>query len=198
MMHFVCSDLEGVFIPEIWKKIAIKTRIKELKMTTRECPDFNFLMKKRIKLLKEHNLKIYEILKIVKHIKPFKGAAKFLKWLRENFQLLIISDSFYEFLSPLLKELNYPTILCNSFIINKDGFIVGYRRIKKEKIINFLRRMQIKVIAIGDSYNDLEMIKNAEVGIFFNPSFKSWSKKIKIAKNYPQLKSLLKKFLNCT
>lgn len=194
-MYFVCSDLEGIFIPEIWEKIAKKTKIEELKITTKECPDFNFLMEKRIKILKENNLNIYDLEKIVRGIEPFRGAVKILEWIRKNFQLLIISDSFYDFIFPLLKKLNFPLVFCNSFIFNKRGLIIGYKRIKKKEIVRFLKKMKMKVIAIGDSYNDLEMLKEADFGILFKPAFKGIKKKIKVAKNYSQLKNLLVKFL---
>jgi phosphoserine/homoserine phosphotransferase len=113
--------------------------------------------------------------------------------LRKNFQFLIISDSFYEFLSPLLRKLDYPLVFCNSFVVDKEGFIVGYKRIRKERIIKFLKEIGIGTIAIGDSYNDLKMLKSADFGILFKPSFKDQSKKIKIAKNYTQLKKIIKK-----
>ncbi|RKX99466.1 MAG: bifunctional phosphoserine phosphatase/homoserine phosphotransferase ThrH [Spirochaetes bacterium] len=165
-------DLEGVLVPEIWINFAIKTGIEELKMTTRDEPDYDKLMKRRIKILEEHNLKLKDIQEVIESIEPLKGAEEYLNWVRMKTQAVILSDTFYEFAKPLMAKLNYPTLFCNSLIVDTDGNIVDYRlRIKdgKKKAVVAFKGLGFEVVAIGDSYNDTTMLAEADRGILFRP-----------------------------
>lgn len=171
-MYIVCLDLEGVFVPEIWIGVAEKTGIEELRFTTRDIPDYDKLMKRRLEILKRANLKIRDIQRVIQAINPLDGAVEFLDWLRDRFQLIIVSDTFVEFADPILKKLNRPTIFCNSLIIDPDGTIVGYQlrqRDGKRYVVKALKGIGFKVIAIGDSYNDTAMLGEANKGILFRP-----------------------------
>jgi len=179
-MKVVCSDLESVIFPEIWIDVAQKTKISQLKLTTREVPDYYLLMKKRIEVLRKNNIRLKDIQKIIQKIEPLKGAEKFLKWVRERFQLIILTDSFYEFLIPVVKRLNYPTVFCNSLKVNKEGFIVDcdIKKDLKLRTVNYLKSLGFKTIAIGDSYNDIRMLKASDFGILFKPP-------LEIAQKFP-------------
>jgi len=171
-MYIVCLDLEGVFVPEIWIGVAEKTGIEELRFTTRDIPDYDKLMKRRLEILKRANLKIRDIQRVIQSINPLDGAVEFLDWLRDRSQLIIVSDTFVEFADPILKKLNRPTIFCNSLIIDPDGTIVGYQlrqRDGKRYVVKALKGIGFKVIAIGDSYNDTTMLGEANKGILFRP-----------------------------
>lgn len=170
-MKVVCSDLESIIFPEIWINVAKKTKISQLKLTTREVPDYHLLMKKRIEILKKNNIRLKDIQKIIQKIEPLKGAEKFLKWVRERFQLIILTDSFYEFLIPVIKRLNYPSVFCNSLKVNKEGFIVDcdIKKDLKLRTVNYLKSLGFETIAIGDSYNDIRMLKASDFGILFKP-----------------------------
>ncbi|MEE8300784.1 MAG: bifunctional phosphoserine phosphatase/homoserine phosphotransferase ThrH [Desulfatiglandales bacterium] len=171
-MYIVCLDLEGVFVPEIWIGVAEKTGIEELRFTTRDIPDYDKLMKRRLEILKRANLKIRDIQRVIQSINPLDGAVEFLDWLRDRAQLIIVSDTFVEFADPILKKLNRPTIFCNSLIIDPDGTIVGYQlrqRDGKGYVVKALKGIGFKVIAIGDSYNDTAMLGEANKGILFRP-----------------------------
>jgi len=168
----VAMDLEGVLVPEIWINFAIKTGIEELKMTTRDEPDYDKLMKRRIKILEEHNLKLKDIQEVIESIEPLEGAEEYLNWVRMKTQAVILSDTFYEFAKPLMAKLNYPTLFCNSLIVDTDGNIVDYRlRIKdgKKKAVVAFKGLGFEVVAIGDSYNDTTMLAEADRGILFRP-----------------------------
>jgi len=168
----VAMDLEGVLVPEIWINFAIKTGIEELKMTTRDEPDYDKLMKRRIKILEEHNLKLKDIQEVIESIEPLEGAEEYLNWVRMKTQAVILSDTFYEFAKPLMAKLNYPTLFCNSLIVDADGNIVDYRlRIKdgKKKAVVAFKGLGFEVVAIGDSYNDTTMLAEADRGILFRP-----------------------------
>jgi len=200
-MWIVCLDLESVLIPEIWQEIAKKLKIEELKLTTRDIPNFNLLMKKRLEILRDNNLKIQDLQKIVRNIKPLKGALPFLNWLRKNFPAIVVSDTFFEFWKVLGKKLNYPVVFCNSFEIDKKGFISGYKIRKKSRKLETVKALKLlgfKVVAIGDSYNDVKMLKAADAGLLFKASKKMRKEfpQFKSAKNYRELKSILKKYLS--
>lgn len=171
-MVVVCLDLEGVLLPEIWINVALKTGIEELKYTTRDISDYDELMNMRINILRKNNIKYNDIVKVIDTLSPLEGARDFLEKIRNKFQLVILSDTFYEFAMPLMKALNHPTLFCHNLIINEQDYIDGYKiRIKDSKknaIIN-LRRMNFNTIAVGDSYNDTSMLKEADKGILFNP-----------------------------
>jgi phosphoserine/homoserine phosphotransferase len=171
-MYIVCLDLEGILLPEIWISVAEKTGIEELSLTTRDIPDFDQLMRRRLEILKRASLKIRDIQEIIQSIEPLEGAIEFLNWVREGFQLIVLSDTFVEFADPILKKLNRPACFCNSLVIDPDGVIVDYQlrqRDGKRHAIKALRGLGFKVIAIGDSYNDTTMLSEANEGILFRP-----------------------------
>lgn len=183
MTHIACLDLEGVLIPEIWIGIAEYTGIEGLQLTTRDVPDYDVLMKQRLALLAQHDLRIESIAKVIEAIEPLPGALEFLHWLRERYQVIIVSDTYYEFVSPVLRRLGWPTLFCNSLDIDTAGRIVNYRVRQpdpKRQAVAALHALKFRVIAAGDSYNDLGMLMEADVGILFRPP-------AAINAEYPQL-----------
>ncbi|WP_454061016.1 bifunctional phosphoserine phosphatase/homoserine phosphotransferase ThrH [Candidatus Nitrospira salsa] len=167
-----CLDMEGVVAPEIWLAVADHFKVQDLKMTTRDIPDYDELMQKRLLVLREHGITLQNIRKIVEGLSPLEGAPQFLAWLRERSQVIILSDTYYEFVSPLMKQLNYPTIFCHSLEVDNDGFISQYHlRMPDQKrhAVQALKNIGFRVIAAGDSYNDISMLKEADAGIFFCP-----------------------------
>ncbi|MCQ2959060.1 MAG: bifunctional phosphoserine phosphatase/homoserine phosphotransferase ThrH [Bacteroidales bacterium] len=199
-MWVVCSDLEGVFVPEVWINVAKITGIEKLKITTRDEPDYDKLMKYRLNILDEHNLKIQDIQNVISNIKPMEGALEFTKWLREISRFVIVSDTFQEFAKPLMKQLDDPFILCHSLEIAKDGRITNYKLRQsdpKRKTVEAFQSMNFKVIAFGDSYNDVSMLKKAEVGILFCPPQKVIDEfpELPVAHNYAELKALIEQHI---
>jgi len=171
-MHVVCTDLEGVFVPEIWINVAKRTGVEELKLTTRDISDYDVLMKKRLSILDEHKLKLEDITSVIAEMDPLDGAVDFLDWLRSETQVIVVSDTYVQFAGPLMKKLGMPTLFCNSLTIGPDRSIVGYNLRQKDGKRHVARSMQslnYKVIAMGDSYNDISMLKVADVGILFSP-----------------------------
>ena len=167
-----CLDLEGVLLPEIWIAFAEKTGIEQLKLTTREIPDYDELMQGRLKILNDNNLKLIDIQNVIKTLSPLAGAIDFLAWLKSEFQVIILSDTFYQFVGPLMKSLDYPTLFCNDLIVNSKGDITGYQLRQKDgktKAVSALKKLNFKVIAAGDSYNDTGMLQEADAGILFCP-----------------------------
>jgi len=171
-MHILCSDLEGVFVPEIWINVAQRTGIEALRLTTRDIPDYDVLMKKRLSILHEKGLKLCDIVAVIKTIEPLEGALEFLDWIRANHQIIIVSDTFVQFAGPLMEKLGRPTLFCNSLIVSKDGSVTGYTLRQpdgKRKAVQALKAMNYRVIAFGDSYNDISMLKEADVSFLFRP-----------------------------
>lgn len=171
-MYIICSDLEGVFVPEIWINVAIKTGIEELKLTTRDISDYDVLMKKRLSILHENKLTLHDIQAVIKKIDPLDGAVEFLNWIRENYQIIIVSDTFVEFARPLMEKLGNPTLLCHSLIVEPDGSISGYtlrQKDGKRKVVQALKGLNYQVLAFGDSYNDINMLKEADASFLFRP-----------------------------
>jgi phosphoserine / homoserine phosphotransferase len=171
-MHVVCSDLEGVFIPEIWINVAETTGIEELKLTTRDISDYDVLMKKRLSILKENDLKLKDIQDVINKMDPLPGALEFLNWLRSQTQVIVVSDTFVQFAGPLMKKLGYPTLFCHTLEISDNNSIIGYKlrqREGKKKTVQALKSLRYNIIALGDSYNDINMLKEADVGILFCP-----------------------------
>lgn len=169
-MDIVCLDLEGVLVPEIWIAFSEKTGIHQLRITTREEPDYDKLMKYRMNILKEHNLTLKDIQDVIATIKPLEGAREFLDKVREITQVVILSDTFTEFAKPLMKQLGWPTILCNSLVIDDKGMLAGIRLRQqdgKRKAIDAFCSMNFRTFAAGDSYNDLTMIRKADKGCLF-------------------------------
>jgi phosphoserine/homoserine phosphotransferase len=171
-MYIVCSDLEGVFVPEIWINVSKHTGIEELKLTTRDISDYDVLMKRRLKILKENNLTIFDIQNVISKIDPLDGAKEYIDWLRRTTQLIIVSDTFAEFADPLMEKLGRPTLFCHNLTIDQKGNIIGYNLRQpngKRRVVESLQGLNYKVIAIGDSYNDTEMLLKADLGILFRP-----------------------------
>lgn len=169
-MEIVCLDLEGVLVPEIWIAFAEKTGITELKRTTRDEPDYNKLMAWRMDILREHSLTLKDIQNTISEIKPLEGAKEFLDKLRAMTQVVILSDTFREFASPLMKQLGWPTILCNSLVVDENNMLSGMvlrQTDGKRKAIEGFRSMGFRTFAAGDSYNDLTMIHTADKGCLF-------------------------------
>lgn len=169
-MELACLDLEGVLIPEIWIAFAEKTGIKELRATTRDIPDYDVLMKQRLRILDEHSLGIHEIQEVIAQLKPLDGAVEFVDWLRERFQVIILSDTFYEFSAPLMRQLGWPTLLCHRLEVSESGKVEGYtlrQRDPKRQSVLALKTLYYRIIAAGDSYNDTTMLGEADAGILF-------------------------------
>ena len=200
-MKILVADLEGVFLPEIWINVAKKTGIEELRLTTRDISDYNVLMKKRLSLLKKNNLKIQDIKNVIATLEPLEGALDILNWIRENSQIILLSDTFEEFAKPLMAKLNYPTLLCHNLTIDKNGNITDYNlRIENQKkeAVKALKAMNYHVIAFGDSYNDIGMIQEADQGFFFSPpeSVIRDFPDIPVTRNYPELKTMITSLLD--
>lgn len=182
-MYVTCLDLEGVLVPEIWIAFAEETGIPELRRTTRDEPDYDKLMKFRIGILKEHGLGLKEIQATIAKIDPMPGAKEFLDELRENSQVLILSDTFTQFAAPLMKKLGQPTIFCNSLEVAPDGEITGYKmRVEKSKLttVKAIQSIGFETIAGGDSFNDLGMITASKFGFLFRSTEQ-------IKKDYPDI-----------
>lgn len=168
----VCLDLEGVLVPEIWVNFAIKTGIEELKITTREMPDYDALMKRRLAILDQHGFTLTDIQAVIDAMGPLEGAAEFMTWLRERTQVIILSDTFYEFALPLMRQLGYPTIFCNQLEIGENGRIVNYKLRQpnqKKHAVAALKNLNFRVMAAGDAYNDTAMLGEAHAGFFSAP-----------------------------
>ncbi|MBF0225273.1 MAG: bifunctional phosphoserine phosphatase/homoserine phosphotransferase ThrH [Desulfobacterales bacterium] len=192
-MNIICCDLEGVFTPEIWINVAKKTGVEELKLTTRDIPDYDVLMQKRLGLLKQHGLKIQDIKDVIATMEPLDGANDFLTWMRENYPVIIVSDTFVQFAGPLMKKLGMPTLFCNSLVIADNGEITGYQLRQKDgkrKTVIALKSLNFKIVACGDSYNDISMLKESDKGILFCPpdSVKQEYPQFKVTLNYAELK----------
>jgi phosphoserine/homoserine phosphotransferase len=170
-VELACLDLEGVLIPEIWIAFAEETGIEELKATTRDIPDYDVLMKQRLRILDEHGLTLPQIQDTISRLTPLEGAREFIDWLRERFQVVILSDTFYEFAAPLMKQLGYPALLCHKLEVNDEGRITDYtlrQRDPKRQSVRAFQLLNYRVIATGDSYNDTTMLTQAESGILFH------------------------------
>lgn len=170
-MEIACLDLEGVLVPEIWIAFAEKTGIAELRATTRDIPDYDVLMKQRLRILDEHGLGLNEIQEVIATLEPLPGAIEFTHWLRERFQLIILSDTFYEFSQPLMRQLGFPTLLCHKLEVDASGRVVNYHLRQanpKRQAIVALKSLYYRVIACGDSYNDTTMLAEADAGILFH------------------------------
>ncbi|MBO4327340.1 MAG: bifunctional phosphoserine phosphatase/homoserine phosphotransferase ThrH, partial [Clostridia bacterium] len=182
-MKIICLDLEGVLVPEIWIAFSEASGIPELRRTTRDEPDYDKLMRFRLDILRRKGLGIKEIQEVIDRIRPLRGARQFLDELRTLTQAVILSDTFTQFAAPLMKKLGWPTIFCNTLEIGEDGMITGYRlRAKKTKLatVNAFQSIGYDTIAIGDSYNDLDMILASKAGFLFKTTDK-------IKADYPEL-----------
>ena len=195
-MYIVCCDLEGVFVPEIWINVAERTGIEELRLTTRDISNYNVLMKRRLKILDREHLKISDIQKVIATISPLEGAIEFIGWLRSVTQVIIVSDTFVQFAGPLMEKLGWPTLFCNSLTIGPDGAIFNYnlrQKDGKKKTVISLKSLNYEIIAVGDSYNDIAMLKKADCGILFRPpeNVKSEFPEFPVTCNYEEIKKLI-------
>ncbi|HMA85611.1 MAG TPA: bifunctional phosphoserine phosphatase/homoserine phosphotransferase ThrH [Desulfosalsimonadaceae bacterium] len=196
-MHILCSDLEGVFVPEIWINVAQKTGVEELKLTTRDISDYDVLMGKRLSVMAAHKLKLPDIQAVIQEMEPLEGAFEFLEWIRERYQIIIVSDTFVEFAGPLMKKLNWPTLFCNSLIVSDDGRVTGYKLRQndgKRKTTLALKSLNYTVVAFGDSYNDISMLKEADAAFLFRPPENVTEEfpEIPFTRTYDGLKTLIK------
>ncbi|WP_320128041.1 bifunctional phosphoserine phosphatase/homoserine phosphotransferase ThrH [uncultured Sphaerochaeta sp.] len=199
-MDIVCLDLEGVLIPEIWINFAEKTGIEQLRLTTREVPDYDKLMTSRLEILRQHNLKLSDIQDVISTMKPLDGAFEFLEELRSMTQVVILSDTFSEFAQPLMKQLRWPMLWCNDLTVGENGMIEGYRmRLHdgKRQAIEALRKLNFRTFAAGDSYNDLTMIHTADGGCLFRAPQKILEKEptLKLATTYDEFLQIIREFL---
>lgn len=201
MNSIVCLDMEGVLIPEIWVEFANETGIKELRLTTKDEPDYDKLMKMRIRLLKEHNYGIKEIQKVIDKVEPYEGAKEFLDELRSFTQVIIISDTYREFGLPVMKKLGYPTLFCHELEIADNGEITDYKLRKngtKLETVKALQSIGFETIAAGDSYNDLGMIRASKAGFLFRSpeKIKNENKDVKTLETYEELLCGIKKAIS--
>jgi phosphoserine/homoserine phosphotransferase len=191
-MHIACLDLEGVLVPEIWIGVAERTGIGELALTTRDIPDYDELMGRRLALLRRHGLRLGDVQAVIAELHPLEGAGAFLDWLRARHQVIILSDTFYEFAAPLMAQLGWPTLFCHHLDIDAEGGIVHYRlrqRDPKRQAVRALQELNFKVVAAGDSYNDITMLAQADAGILFCPPLRVMEEfpGYPVATDYPQL-----------
>ncbi len=199
-MYIVCSDLEGVFVPEVWINVAEKTGISDLRLTTRDITDYDVLMKRRLKILAEHGLKLKDIQQVIATIKPLPGALEFIRWLKATSQLIVVSDTFAQFADPLMKQLERPTLFCHELVVDDEDNIIDYKLRQddpKRKVVEALQELKYKVIAFGDSYNDTSMLLKADVGILFRPPQNVIDDfpQLPVTNNYEELRALLEKYL---
>lgn len=172
MTTIACLDLEGVLVPEIWIAFAERTGIPELRLTTRDISDYDELMTHRLRILEEHGLRLPDIQEVIAGLEPLPGAASFIAWLRERFQVVILSDTFYQFADPLMVQLGRPTLFCHRLEVASDGRITDYKlrmADQKRQAIRAFHQLNFRCIASGDSYNDTNMLSQADAGILFCP-----------------------------
>jgi len=194
MMHLVCTDLEGIYVPEIWINVARKTGIEELKLTTRDISDYDVLMKRRLGILDRNNLKLKDIQAVITGMDPLEGALEFLNWLRSLVPVIIVSDTFMQFAGPLMEKLGKPALFCNTLSVSKDGRITDYilrQNDGKKHVIKALKNLNYHTIAVGDSYNDITMLKAADRGILYSPpeNVESEFPEFPVARNYEDMKA---------
>lgn len=199
-MNIVCLDLEGVLIPEIWVAVAEKTGVEGLKKTTRDEPDYDVLMRYRLDLLEKHKISLADIQEVIGTLDPLPGAIEFTKWLMGQTRLIILSDTFEEFAAPLMKKLGNPTLFCHNLEVNEEGFVTNYclrQSNQKQKAIEALRSLNFRILAAGDSYNDLTMLKSADQGIFFKPplSITEENPQFPVTHEHNELKAKIEAFL---
>jgi phosphoserine / homoserine phosphotransferase len=181
-MHIICFDMEGVFTPEIWVNVARKTGIEALRITTRDEPDYDKLMHYRIGILHEHGITLTYIQEVIASLDLLPGARDFFDWVRERSQAVVVTDSFVEFAMPFIEKLGKPLVLCHNLVVDENDMIVGYNLRQpdpKRCVVEAFQRLRYQVIGIGDSYNDMGMIEQADQGIFYCPPDN-------VVKDYPQ------------
>jgi phosphoserine/homoserine phosphotransferase len=196
-MWVICADLEGVFVPEIWVNVAKKTGIDKLKLTTRDIKDYDELMKYRLQVLDDYNLTIKDIQNVIASLEPLEGALDFVRWLRRMSRFVIVSDTFIEFAQPLMEQLENPLLLCHSLEIDPSGRIVNYKLRQadpKRKTVEAFRSLRYKVLAFGDSYNDISMLTSADAGILYCPpdNVSADYPEFPVARNVAELKAQIR------
>ncbi|MCG8338509.1 MAG: bifunctional phosphoserine phosphatase/homoserine phosphotransferase ThrH [Proteobacteria bacterium] len=199
-MLVTCLDLEGVLFPEVWINVAEKTGIKDLRLTTRDIADYDQLMQYRLGIIEKNNLTLTDIQETIATMQPFPGAVEFLDWLRNQGQVIILSDTFEEFAKPIMKMLKMPTIFCHSLGVNDQDIITSYHlRLDdaKKKAVQALRQLNFKIIAAGDSFNDISMLKEADFGAFYCPPPEIAAKfpELPVTNNYEELKKTFSDYL---
>jgi phosphoserine/homoserine phosphotransferase len=199
-MKVICFDLEGVLVPEFWEEFSKATNIPELMRTTRDEPDYDKLMKMRIRVLKEHKLTMKEVHKIVSTMKPLDGAREFMEWAKSVAQPCILTGSYYDYISPLVAQLGYPFMFANSLEIDKEENVIGYKLREADGKVEQIKRFKaagFEVIAVGDSLNDVKMLKEANTGILFKAceTLKKQEPNLLQAETYLELKKILQKIL---
>jgi phosphoserine/homoserine phosphotransferase len=199
-MWIICADLEGVFVPEIWISVAKKTGIEKLKLTTRDIKDYDELMRYRLRILDENGLKLKDIRDVTATLRPLEGAMAFIRWLRAKSPFAIVSDTFVEFAQPLMNQLENPMLLCHSLETDGNGRITGYKLRQKDpkrKTVEAFQSLEYKVLAFGDSYNDISMLKAADRGILFCPPENVISDfpEFPVTKSIEELKTLITEYL---
>lgn len=195
-MHIVCFDMEGVFTPEIWINVAKKTGIDALKITTRDEPDYDKLMRYRIGILEENGITLRFIQEVIASLDLLDGAREFFDWVRDRSQVVVVTDSFVEFAMPFIEKLGRPLVLCHNLVVDERGMIIGYQIRQpdpKRMVVKAFQELRYKVVGIGDSYNDMGMIQQADQGIFFRPPQKVMDDypQFPVTVNYSELKSLI-------
>jgi len=199
-MYILCSDLEGVLVPEVWINVARWTGIDELKLTTRDISDYNALMKRRLEILKQHGITINDIQKVISLLELMPGALDFVNWLHGRVQMVVVSDTFREFADPLLEKMGWPVLFCHHLTIDKEGNITDFnlrQNEAKKRVVEALQNLNFKVIAIGDSYNDVSMLRQAQHGILYRPpqNVIDDNPDIRFVNSYSQLKNLVSAIL---
>jgi phosphoserine / homoserine phosphotransferase len=199
-MYVICSDLEGVWIPEVWINVSRVTGIEELKLTTRDISDYDELMQYRLKILDKHGLTLKDIQDVIDKIQPLQGALETIEWIKAKTQFIVVSDTFQEFADPLMQKLNRPTLFCHSLTVDEQNRIVDYnlrQKDPKRKVIQALKSLEYKVIAFGDSYNDISMLQEADQGILFKPPQNVIDEYpgFPVATNYEKLRMELGKYI---
>ena len=197
-MQIVCLDLEGVLVPEIWIAFAEKTGVEELKRTTRDEPDYQVLMNYRLDILRKNSFKLTQLQEVIDSLDPLPGALEFLTELRAEYEVILLSDTFREFASPLMKKLRNPTLFCHELVVDEHDCIESIKlRLPdhKRKTVQYLQKLNFEVIASGDSYNDLGMLKTADHYILFDPpaALRTEYPDIPVATDYSELLSFIRK-----
>jgi len=197
----IATDLEGVLVPEIWIAVAEKTGIERLRLTTRDIADYDELMRGRIELLHQHKLTLADVRAVIATIEPLAGALEYLNWARSQMQVIILSDTFYEFAAPLMVKLGQPTLFCNSLEVDAANNIVGYRlrqEFGKRLSVAAFRSLQFHVLAIGDSYNDTAMLAAADTGILFRPpdNIVAEFPQFPVVREYDELRRFIQRLLD--
>jgi len=200
-MYLVCADLEGIFVPEIWINVAKHTGIEELRLTTRDINDYDVLMKRRLEILHRNRLTLHVIQHVISGIRPLPGATELISWLRKRAQLIIVSDTFTEFADPLMEKLGRPVLFCNNLTVDHLGYITDYNlRLAdgKMKAAEAFQSLNYKVIGIGDSYNDINMLRRSDIGILYRPpqNVINDNPDIQVVNSYDELKQVISGYMD--